>query len=211
MSRLALAISGTHGTGKTWIVDRLGEKATSAGILVNKLQSPTRRFKKLGFDNNQNLDYKLELLCITERIKQQRELARVNYSGRLLILSDRCGIDELSYTQEATTRMSEDQGSDLEGYSRLVEVYKLLYDWVFEETLQFFDKVYYKPPHPDFPPVVDEARISDVEYQLSGDRFMKGHHQDLRLRERQDRFPSLDIDREVALEQMWKDVQEGLM
>lgn len=218
MKTLAVAVTGSHGTGKSFIINDLLYRASVSNIPTYTIISPTRYIKSLGFENNQNLDYKMEVMCLAERIKRQKEALRDALQAgvdKTLIISDRCCLDELSYTREAIEREDVDVASVLQGYNRafkLKQCYSLFYDWVVEDLFNFWDCVFYKPIHPDYPPIADGDRLGDVQYQRSIDEHMSFHFNDMEMKENyvRDRFRRLDPDRVTAADEMWKYITEKL-
>lgn len=212
MKTLKVGLTGSHGTGKTYIVDEVEKRAIQVGgIVVGKIVSPTRYVKSLGFQNNQNLDFQNEFMCIALRIERQRRLLldppkNWNY----LILADRVGLDELSYTREAIER----QRKQLEGVTgsarfpleQLEKLYSLTESMIYTEANNYWDRVYYKSPHPDHLPVVDEARPGELDYQLEIDSWMRYHWNHLP----DDIAEELDKDRDEAVEEVWSYVKQEL-
>lgn len=168
---LKVALTGSHGTGKTYIIEKLTDRLEEDGYVVRQIVSPTRYVKSLGFNNNKSLDFKTEWMCVALRIQRQRsaikELADIEEMGKkTVLLSDRCLLDELSYTLEAVERF---------GSQELLGFYHMAKKFIEEDVVDFWDYLFYKPIHPDFLPVADSARLDDVEYQKSVDSAMLFH------------------------------------
>lgn len=214
---LAICTTGAHGTGKTFIIDEIEKRAIDAGIDTQKVISPTRYVKSLGFSNNKELDYRTETMCLSLRIQRQKEAFNAlleSTSDKKLILADRCGLDELSYTREAFERDDLDVSSFISSTNfnrafKLKQVYGLFYDFIFADLFEFWDRVYYKPPHPDFMPVADGDRLADRQYQIDVDSHIKFHFEDLKLKENftDNIAQELDVDRDVAVEEVWGHIQ----
>lgn len=225
---LKVAVTGTHGVGKTFIIDNLRKRATEAGITVKVVESPTRYVKSLGFVNNKSLNFETEWMCMALRKERQLSLEQIlkaneaqafaegwDEEPKQLLLSDRCLLDELSYTAEAIKRIR--RGTKSEGWlvpweqdpaKELADFYEVAQSFVYRDVPVFWDKVWYKAPHPDHLPEADDARIGEREYQLDVDREMRKHFE---------RAESLgmkgvwaDKDRNAALEDMWHDIKVTL-
>lgn len=211
MKKLAVGLTGTHGTGKTFIVDEIEKRAVDLGISTYKIISPTRYVKSLGFQNNQNLDFQNEFMCIALRTERQRRaFLTENHPGtdKYLILADRVGLDELSYTRESIERQTKEssnkRGMELWPLEQLRRLYELTESMIYTETSSYWDQVFYKPIHPDFLPVVDEARPGELDYQQDIDYWMKYHWEQLP----DELAGELDIDRDKAVEQVWNYISE---
>lgn len=212
MKTVRVGLTGAHGTGKTYIVEEIEKRAIEEGISIYKITSPTRYVKSLGFQNNQNLDFQNEFMCIALRVERQRKaLLEENYSDvdKFLILADRVGLDELSYIQESISRQkrhhAESLGSEsYEPIQQLENLYRLVKPWIYTETRDFWNQVFYKAPHPDYPPIVDEARPGELDYQRDIDRWMKLHWEKLPS----DCKSQLHLDRDRSVEQVWGYVED---
>lgn len=210
MTKFSIALTGSHGVGKTFIIDEIEKRATDLGILVHKIPSPTRYVKSLGFPNNKGLDYRLEVMCLALRIERQKlALQACEEDEKNLILADRCCLDELSYTREAIAREGESEAG-VNRAAKLQQVYSLFYDFVVGDLLDYWDRVCYKPPHPDYMPVADIDRLGDRQYQLDIDREIRFHFKGVKTQEGSEFLVSLDIDRDYAVEEVWNLVREGL-
>jgi hypothetical protein len=209
---IKVAISGSHGVGKTYIVDKVGTLADESGWIVRNVVSPTRYIKSLGFGNNHQLTFDTELLCQAIRVVREKEcekgLKTIEDFNHLkgekkptLVLGDRCLLDELSYTAEAILRLSSEgsgeQLKDLEAY------YPLSYKFSYRNVERFWDRVYYKPSHPGFPPQEDDDRLSSLKYQKDVDTQVAYHWGQLPFPQRQMTL----TDRDDAVEHIWKDIQ----
>lgn len=202
-----VAITGTHGVGKTFIVDNVAAMAQNEGWNAEVINSPTRRIKEVGapygLDNNwDGSDWRFQLQVSAQsqfRLwdVEQRVLADLPYSdGRpTLIIADRCLYDPVAYTQDLIDRIDATQISDPAAYTRkqyLQMVHTLGLTLAQEDT--FFDQVFYKPHHPDYLEA-DPDRLDDREYQLAIEGILTGL------------LPSTvttcDIDRNVACDEVW--------
>jgi len=222
LKKLAVALTGSHGVGKTHIVTELTKRAVDHGVGVVVVESPTRHVKSLGFGNNLDLDYRTEIMCLALRIERQRVALQMvkdsqNFE-KFLILADRCALDELSYTSEATTRPASTNvvstliGGEGDKVHKLSQLYSLFYDFVVDDLFEFWDWVFYKPPHPDHLPEADGDRLADRLYQLDVDNQMRFHFEKARLLDNlpRSKFERLNTDRDVAVEQIWDNITKEL-
>jgi hypothetical protein len=170
------------------------------GYITRQVVSPTRYVKSLGFSNNQTLDFKTEWMCMALRVQRQRsaliELESIEeFSGKkTALLSDRCLLDELSYTSEAIGRT---------GTNTLLAFYNIARKFVEDDVVGFWDHVYYKPIHPEHLPVADGDRLGDVRYQKQVDYDMKTHFQEFKT----DNWDILKLDRDEAVQQIYSSVK----
>lgn len=213
------ALTGSHGTGKTTIISDIRQRAADLKVSTIVLTSPTRYVKSLGFDNNRNLGYKTEMMCLSLRFERQLSALQTAKSdielhpkSKWLILADRCCLDELSYTREAIQSIYREanptRSMDLRA-SRLQGVYNIFYDWVMEDVPEYWDILGYKPPHPDYPPEADDARLADPQYQFEVDQQVRYHFDKVKESEEFDAF-QLDPELNVAVEEMWKKIESKL-
>ena len=199
---LKIALTGSHGTGKTHIIEKLTDRFEQDGYIVRQIVSPTRYVKSLGFNNNKSLDFKTEWMCMALRIQRQRtaikELSDIEEMGKkTVLLSDRCLLDELSYTFEAVERF---------GSQELLSFYHIAKKFMEDDVVNFWDYLFYKPIHPDHLPVADGARIDDQKYQKSVDRVMLYHFREF-YKYRDNGFTA-HKDRDQAVEDMYSLVLE---
>lgn len=170
-----LALTGSGGTGKTWIIDGIKAWAEDVGIIVKTIPSPTRYVKSLGFQINNEGDktwlsqYMCAALRLERQVKAVEYLGEVEYNHTLL-LADRCLMDELAYTrynleQAIKNTPVGETGEILE----LQQLYKLQSTLADSDVSEFWDEVWYKPMHPDFPPEADGDRISNMEFHNGTD------------------------------------------
>ena len=215
---LKIAISGSHGTGKTTICTNIIAKAMASDMIVETVKSPTRDIKKLGFENNKELTWQFEFMVMAEQRKRQLEAQlraqqRENaYRGRhrSLVISDRCLLDHVSYVAEAIDRREGPEllTADARDTEWLRMFYDLAYQFAMEDVSDFWSYVCYKPPHPDHPPEVDADRLGDRNYQFAVDGHVRSHFNIARLRGT--RTVTLDVDRDKAADEVWELVQASI-
>lgn len=164
MKQVRIALSGSHGTGKTWIMDGVQNALELNGIVVGRVESPTRFIKSLGFKNNEDSGFETQLLSGTERVVRQRKVAldpKVQ-----VVLADRCLVDELAYNEYLQEQLDvcTDDGfyanRDLQLCTDVLE--KFLYSDVIVN--EYWDTIYYKPLHQDFPPEDDGDRSTALNF-----------------------------------------------
>lgn len=91
---IRISISGTHCTGKTTFLEEL-KKIEKDFIFID---GPTRQLKDQGFpiNNNQSLNYdSTQLMCCYLDL----ENLKLKLQGHQVLISDRCLLDTLVYTQ----------------------------------------------------------------------------------------------------------------
>lgn len=209
MTLVKVALTGTHGVGKTFIVDNVAALAMNEGWDVEIVYSPTRWVKKLGenygMKNNMDGDWQFQwhVMSATQLRAWQAEEAVLAYQKevpgpeRKLIIGDRCLWDPVCYTADLLERMNQVQISSSEAYIRkvrLTEIFGLGSRIALDDT--FWDQVFFKPHHPDHL-TADPDRLDDRDYQLAVEKQFEN-----RLPFK--RVETLDIDRNVAVDQLWK-------
>lgn len=158
-SQIRVALTGTHGVGKTYILGRLTRSLTKAGYTVASASSFTRQSAVLGFKNNGKGDPRTEFMCGALRMKWEREVA--NDDNIQFVLGDRCLFDEFVYSQYL-------HGSE--------HPLTLLLQEMFQKQLEegYWDGIYLKTKHPDYGPEVDGFREADTVFQSEiEDGFIK--------------------------------------
>lgn len=219
---IRVAITGTHGTGKTTIVTKVAEQAHADGWRVKIVSSPTRTIKELsehwGITNNLELDYQFEWMLMAEMRKRQWEAERsmrfferpeLHLPTPQLIIGDRCLLDPLSYTLDNLTRLILDNNEKITDepnpeLNRMQMFYDLSHGFCYNDVLAYWDKIYYKPPHPDHLDA-DPDRLADKDYQSAVDQHIQHHWASVAARGAV--TGKLDIDRDKAAEEVWADVQ----
>lgn len=208
---LKLAVSGTHGSGKSTIVRDLAEWADKAGWEVAVVNTPTRYLKYLfGLDNNKDSVGWLEFMNLTTKRVQAAEAAarlidyeRDNDTDKTLLLADRHLLDIIGYLSYLNDHPP--VTDDMPGYQsrkikdRLESLYEIGREFAFLDV-EWWDHIYYKPPHPGFLDA-DNDRLSDRGYQL--DIAQRIRHQWEVARQHGARTSLLDVDRDAAAKQIW--------
>lgn len=150
-TQIRVALTGAHGTGKTTIVELLRNELHSQGYSVSIIGGTTRAVLDVVNED----DWRVELLSSAYRYMQELELAK--QSNADVILSERMGLDEVAY---ATFK------------GREKHIVKTLQDIAEQETLDFWDAVFYKPIHPDYELVNDGVRPTDPKIQKQIDKLV---------------------------------------
>ena len=206
---IKVALTGTHGVGKTYITDQVARRAQSLGWDVHVVYSPTRYVKQLGANygmaNNMDGDWHFQwhVMSLTQlrawetehAVKMWREDTKEASTKPVLIIGDRCCWDPVAYTADLLQR-AETGDSDISAHEFLRKVYALGHEQARTDT--FWDKVFWKPHHPDHLDA-DPDRLSDRDYQLAVEaQFF-------------DILPNgtetLNIDRNVAVGEVWNWVE----
>lgn len=149
--QVRVALCGTHGVGKTTIVNLLEEELTKLGYKVAVISGTTRKF--IPFFEERS--WRLELLSSVERHMQELVLSRDEEID--VVLSERMGIDELAYSSY---------------FDRKPELKTVLRDIARSELTEFWDSVYYKPIHPDYPLEEDGVRPQSQQMQTEVDQLI---------------------------------------
>lgn len=194
---LKVAFTGTHGSGKTWIVDSLLRELK--GTPVQRIESPTRYIKSLGYGNNENSGFQMQLLSGTQRVVLQKEALKKSTE---LIIGDRCLADELAYNDYlmGTVHRGNRYEVDL-----LYHTTCLLKELFVVDVESYWDHIFVKPLHPDFPPEDDGDRPTDLEFwRFIDSRILKIIEESVP----EYQYTILDPDREVALVQARAMIQE---
>lgn len=191
-----VALCGSQGTGKTQIIRELERRLKAQSLSVVVIESPSRYVKSLGFTLNQGGDWRTQLFSVVHRETRQMEAAQ---KAPDFILADRFILDEMAYThyhmhyQEALYP----RGS---WFHRLNEVQSMSDEFLKDDLDHYWDAVYFKPVHPDFPPEADGDRESAVEYQ----REIQACFQDLILGHNLgSKVQTLDEDLYAATDEIW--------
>lgn len=215
---IKVALTGTHGVGKTFIVDNVAALAMNEGWQTQIVYSPTRHVKALGKDygmaNNKDGDWHFQwhVMSLTQLRAWEAE-ASVNMwreSGEgligvgdtkkpALIIADRCTWDPVAYTADLLERMGDsDDVSPQEKDRRILlnSVYVMGSEQARTDT--FWDKVFWKPHHPDHLDP-DPDRLSDRDYQLAVESQF--------FNILPEGTETLNIDRNVAVDEVWDWIQ----
>jgi len=166
VSQVRIALTGAHGTGKTYIVTKVKERLEVEGLRVALIESPTRYVKSLGFTINQDSSYAAQLLSGT--IRTERQLLAASREDIDVVLADRCLADELGYNIANVTRYH--RKGNLKGLQHLHYADALLREFFAADIAGYWDEILFQPPHPDFPPEEDGDRPTEVDYwhEISG-------------------------------------------
>lgn len=181
---VAAAITGAHGVGKSYIIEKVLKAVVDVGFDVALVLSPTRKIRDLGFEAVGPDSWMLEFLCIADRVRQEQAAVQQGYG---VLLSDRCLNDEIAYMEVAR-----------QGLDSAYVLQPLI--WMARDLLaskSIFDVVFYKPVHPDYPIEVDEYRPGSYEYQAAVDRQMHAGFE--RMRRNGTQGVELPADRDEAV------------
>lgn len=150
-----IALTGTHGVGKTYIVESLAKELEARGHKVAVMPSITRLLKDLGWNNNQISPEEarvFQIVCGALRLVEEKRLLSGNPD---VLIADRWVFDELVYGAHLLSK------DDISPKHAVLRALRLLV----EETLEDWDFIGFKPLHPDFLPESDGHRDPDVEFQ----------------------------------------------
>lgn len=156
---LKIAFTGSHGTGKSWIVDRLTQHLTLEGFTVSRITSPTRYIKSLGWKNNEESGFQMQLLSGIQRVIEQRKALQ---DRAHVIIGDRCLMDEIAYNSYLQEHIYPNS-SETE-HMRLQETTNLLNEFLWDDLENYWDVIFFKPIHPSFPPEGDGDRPTDLGF-----------------------------------------------
>ncbi len=147
------SLSGTHGTGKTTLLDMMKEEEFDKGIWGGwvLVDGPTRRLKDLGFpiNNDQSDNYDgTQLMCCHIDLENLAKTPLMNP----VLLSDRCLLDTLVYT-----RYLHGQGKVTDPVMKVIEsawnLHKKDYDLIL------------LPSKDDIELIGDKYRNTDIEFR----------------------------------------------
>lgn len=214
---LKYALSGTHGTGKTTLINNVADKARASRWMVEIVSSPTRYIKALGagygMDNNKALSWQFEWMLMAELRRRQweaekklLEVASEPWTKPRLILGDRCLLDPVAYCRDKINRYRGGVAvlTAPPEVQRLRLIHELGREMAFEDVISFWDMVAYKPPHPDHL-TADPDRLDDRQYQLDVDTIVRGLHGEAVYEGMMPLY--LDADRDVAADELWEAIQ----
>ncbi|QAY07511.1 thymidylate kinase [Mycobacterium phage Pivoine] len=220
MTILKYALTGTHGSGKTYIAEHIAERARAAGMTVATFHSPTRYLKKLfGLGNNRDGDWEFQVRLITEFQRRAREAERdlvfqMRYDTAPtldvqigLLIGDRCSLDPLAYAEDLLAQVAP-SGADVLVEPREVQLLRQVVAITRELAYadRFWDVIAYKPPHPDFL-TADAARLDDRDYQRAIDLLIAGHVHRFCGVQPDQKVEYLHIDRDRAVDELWEIIQ----
>lgn len=202
MKQVRVALSGTHGTGKTYIVENVKERLGQRypGIRVATVESPTRYVVSLGYSNNEGTTPTTQLLSAALRVERQKVAA---LSGAQVVLADRCLLDELAYTEHQLDREAEGSLS-----SKMLDKLDTVRDAtlnLFAEDVKdkFWDRIWHKKINPLFLPEADGARSGEVKFQVAVEKVLE----DLPYRSHRH---AIDVDRDKAADEVFAYLCERL-
>ncbi len=194
---LKVAFTGTHGSGKTWIVGSLLQRLS--GVTVERIESPTRYIKSLGYGNNENSGFQMQLLSGTQRVVLQKEALKKKPD---IIVGDRCLADELAYNEYLVQFVHNGNSYEVDALNHTTHLLRELF---VADVKEYWDHIFVKPLHPDFPPEDDGDRPTDLAFW----RFIDSQIlQTVKATVPELQFTILDPDREVALGQAESVIQE---
>lgn len=196
---IRVAMTGTHGVGKTYITERVAEHFRNEGLRVETVPSITRKLREYGLPiNNEDpqQSWKVQILCASLRQFEEKKLPECD-----LLLSDRMLLDEFVYG-----KYFYNYGS---GRNSLLKHSLHVLEEMAKEDLGKWDLSYWKRPHPDYLPEEDGHRQSDRDFQERVDLefalFMSYSSGSW------DSVPeSLPLDRDEAAEQVIREIGELL-
>jgi hypothetical protein len=214
---IKVALTGTHGVGKTFIVDNVAALAMTEGWEAQIVYSPTRHVKALGKDygmaNNKDGDWHFQwhVMSLTQlraweaeaSAKMWRESEPHN-TKPMLIIGDRCTWDPAAYTIDLINRIrltSDSTPEEWDRRGRLERVYSMGMIQAREDT--FWDQVFFKPHHPDHLDA-DPDRLDDRQYQLDVEECFRDL---LTPRIVSGDIQELSIDRNDAVDELWSWIQ----
>ena len=144
------ALTGSHGVGKTSIINGLEDFLIEKGIKTITNSSKARNLKNIGFKINDNANDASELLLASNHI------GRFNEDNWF---ADRCIIDTYGYTCHNFFhgRVKKKTHSTIEHMTK--------------EFVKLYDKIFYIPI--EFPMVSDGVRKDDELYRQIIDQYIK--------------------------------------
>lgn len=160
---MRVTLTGVHGTGKTFIVNKVAEELESRGHTVEKMPSVTRLLVEAGYQINDvktSEVVRTQLVCSALRDYQQKLLDKKKPD---FLLSDRFIFDELVYTRYFLRQASFWGDGHLEEALYTVErsILSLL---ELEIESSYWDLILKKEPHPDYLPEDDGHRSTELEF-----------------------------------------------
>jgi thymidylate kinase len=155
---LRVAVSGTHGVGKTTLITGLYHKLASLGIMVDMIAEQPRRICQMVntpefFRRGSNSVTKQVLLLLAQI---QEENGTSGEDTQKVILMDRCALDHLAYTL-----------SLFSASLKAERVFDILEDTVLKHSASAYDLVFHIPI--EFPLHEDGVREKDFQFQAKVD------------------------------------------
>lgn len=206
-----IAVTGSHGTGKSYIVSEVTRKLRREGYSVLNIPSPTREVVKLGFKNNEGGSWQTQYLCAAKRIfsqkevEEQAELMEVDF-----VISDRCLLDEFIYTSRLAQSYAVSGGIVLPkntyDYVKVDELTRMIKEFWEDDLESYWDAVYYKPIHLDYLPEEDGYRSGNVNFQSKIDGLMRSQINFLNYKE-EETIKWLPEDRDEAAKVLFEEAQ----
>lgn len=195
--KIRISLTGTHGTGKTFITKEIARRLEGIGVKCHTIGSATRHVKGHGLEINNEGTWRTQLLSGTTRYLWQKNIQQImeGETRDSVFIADRCVLDEVVYTQyfnkiDSFDRYAESALETLEGL------------WFSDHREGYWDKVYFKPVHPDHAIEVDGDRVSDAEFQAGVDEEFRRWGEAY-----EDVLPA---DRDEAIEVIWNYLMEEL-
>jgi thymidylate kinase len=145
------ALTGSHGVGKTSIINGLEDFLIDKGIACLTNSSKARNVKKIGFDINDNASDASELLIASNHIS--------NFSSDNWF-ADRCIIDTYAY---AYYNLNEKKSITKETFDAI--------DYMAKTFIGLYSTIFYIPI--EFKMVEDGIRKNDEEYRKKIDTIIK--------------------------------------
>lgn len=153
---IKVAITGSHGTGKTTLVNELGLYWD-----IPVIHERARQFGDEGFDLNHDATFETQLLMMLGQLADEDGLF-----GRSALISDRTIVDYLAYIYHSHHRPNKQVLDSIEA-----SVYHLLNPGMRRR----YDYVFYLPAD-SLPLVGDDLRPQDVRYQLDIDATLRAYY-----------------------------------
>jgi len=168
-----IAFVGTHGVGKTTLINELAESRTArGGEALSIVRETAARVFEMGKTNpalviNQGATLEAQLhiigLQIQDELEQERNIVK-SPEPRKLILCDRTLLDAVIYTHHRIFR-------DRDSYPWAKMLPWHLYEWVCSAISEPYDIVFYLPIA--FPLKATDIRPGDIEFQEKIDDLMQ--------------------------------------
>lgn len=166
--KIRVSLTGTHGTGKTHITTEIAHRLNDLEIECHTIGSATRHVKSHGLEINEEGTWRTQLLSGTTRYLWQKDIQRLqsvveSEDTPSVFIADRCLLDEVCYSQYFLNK-------DPEGDFARSALQTLKGLWYSDHREAYWDRVFYKPVHPDHAIELDGDRVGDAEFQSGVDR-----------------------------------------
>lgn len=148
-----IAVSGSHGTGKTTLVNRLADIYN-----LSVINEQAREVHSLGFVINEDVNLSVELLML------MRQMAMEENDPWHRFIVDRSLMDYIAYSEQITELSVID--------SALLNSMK---DMIYAYMKQRYNVIFYLPI--EFELEEDDVRAQDVIYQEKIDKSLRSHYQ----------------------------------